>query len=55
MNTVAAIEPRHAAGQRLRERVFRGATLAAAILVLTLRKPRNLKDDVPKRPLGLDS
>ena len=36
MNTVAAIEPRHAAGQRLRERVFRGATLAAAILVLTL-------------------
>jgi len=36
MNTVAAIEPRHAAGQRLRERVFRGATLAAAIVVLTL-------------------
>ena len=36
MNTVAAIEPRHAAGQRLRERVFRGATLGAAILVLTL-------------------
>jgi phosphate transport system permease protein len=36
MNTVAAIEPRHAAGQRLRERVFRGATLAAAILVLML-------------------
>jgi phosphate transport system permease protein len=36
MNTVAAIEPRHAAGQRLRERVFRGATLAAAILVLSL-------------------
>jgi len=36
MNTVAVIEPRHAAGQRLRERVFRGATLAAAILVLTL-------------------
>jgi len=36
MNTVAAIEPRHAAGQRLRERVFRGATLAAAVLVLTL-------------------
>jgi hypothetical protein len=29
--------------------------LLAAILVLTLRKPRNLKDDVPKRPLGLDS
>ena len=36
MNTVAAIEPRHAAGQRLRERAFRGATLGAAILVLTL-------------------
>lgn len=36
MNTVAAIEPRHAAGQRLRERVFRGATLAAAVLVLIL-------------------
>ena len=36
MNTVAAIEPRHAAGQRLRESVFRGATLAAAILVLAL-------------------
>jgi phosphate transport system permease protein len=36
MNTVAAIEPRHAAGQRLRERIFRGATLGAAILVLTL-------------------
>ena len=36
MNTVAAIEPRHAAGQRLRERFFRGATLAAAILVLAL-------------------
>jgi phosphate transport system permease protein len=36
MNTVAAIEPRHAAGQRLRERSFRGATLGAAILVLTL-------------------
>jgi phosphate transport system permease protein len=34
MNTVAAIEPRHAAGQRLRERAFRGATLGAAILVL---------------------
>jgi len=26
MNTVAAIDPRHAAGQRLRERVFRSAT-----------------------------
>ena len=36
MNTVAASEPRHAAGQRLRESVFRGATLAAAILVLIL-------------------
>jgi phosphate transport system permease protein len=36
MNTVAAIEPRHAAGQRLRERVFRGATFAAAVLVLIL-------------------
>jgi phosphate transport system permease protein len=36
MNTVAAIEPRHAAGQRLRERIFRGATFTAAILVLLL-------------------
>src|SRR5258708_15484497 len=36
MNPVAAVEPRHAAGQRIRERVFRGATLAAALLVLTL-------------------
>ena len=36
MNTVAAIEPRHAAGQRLRERIFRGATFAAAVLVLLL-------------------
>ena len=36
MNTVAAINPRHAAGQRLRERVFRGATLVAAVLVLIL-------------------
>jgi len=36
MNTVAAIDPRHAAGQRLRERVFRSATLAAALLVLLL-------------------
>ena len=36
MNTVAAIDPRHAAGQRLRERVFRSATLVAAILVLAL-------------------
>jgi hypothetical protein len=29
--------------------------LLGAILFVTLRKPRNLKDDVPKRPLGLDS
>jgi phosphate transport system permease protein len=36
MNTAAAIDPRHAAGQRLRERVFRGATFVAALLVLTL-------------------
>jgi phosphate transport system permease protein len=36
MNTVAAIEPRHAAAQRLRERAFRAATLAAAMLVLLL-------------------
>jgi phosphate transport system permease protein len=36
MNTVAAIEPRHAAGQRLRERLFRNATFVAAVLVLVL-------------------
>jgi phosphate transport system permease protein len=36
MNTVAAIEPRQAAGQRLRERIFRGATFTAAVLVLLL-------------------
>ena len=36
MNTVAAIEPVHAATQRLRERAFRGATFAAALLVLAL-------------------
>ncbi|MBV8340928.1 MAG: phosphate ABC transporter permease subunit PstC [Gammaproteobacteria bacterium] len=36
MNTVAAINPRHAAGQRLRERVFRTATFVAALLVLLL-------------------
>jgi phosphate transport system permease protein len=36
MNTVAAIDPRHAAGQRLRERFFRGATQAAALTVLLL-------------------
>ncbi len=33
---VVVIEPRHAARQRLGERVFRGATLAAAVLVLVL-------------------
>ena len=37
MNTAAAaIDPRHAAGQRLRERLFRAATFVAALLVLTL-------------------
>jgi phosphate transport system permease protein len=36
MNTAAAIDPRHAAGQRLRERLFRTATFLAALLVLTL-------------------
>src|SRR5215472_8670849 len=36
MNTAAAIDPRHAAGQRLRERSFRAATFVAALLVLTL-------------------
>ena len=36
MNTVAAIQPEHAAGQRLRERAFRGATFAAALTVLAL-------------------
>ena len=37
MNTVAAaIEPAHAAAQRVRERAFRGATFAAALLVLAL-------------------
>src|SRR6201996_1087177 len=34
--TVFVIEPRHAARQRLGERIFRGATFAAAILVLVL-------------------
>ena len=34
--TEFVIEPRHAARQRLGERLFRGATLAAAILVLLL-------------------
>src|SRR5215467_11276972 len=36
MNTVAAIEPAHASAQRRRERAFRGATFAAALLVLAL-------------------
>jgi phosphate transport system permease protein len=36
MNTVAVIDPRHAAGQRLRERMFRSATFVAALLVLIL-------------------
>jgi phosphate transport system permease protein len=36
VETVAAAEPRHAAAQRLRGKVFRGATFVAAILVLTL-------------------
>jgi phosphate transport system permease protein len=36
MNTLAAINPRQAAAQRLRERLFRSATLAAALLVLAL-------------------
>jgi phosphate transport system permease protein len=36
MNTVTAINPRHASTQRLRERVFEGATFAAALLVLLL-------------------
>ncbi len=34
--TAFVIEPRHAARQRLGERIFRGATLAAAILVLMI-------------------
>ena len=34
--TAFVIEPRHAARQRLGERIFRGATLAAALLVLVL-------------------
>ncbi|HUJ52216.1 MAG TPA: phosphate ABC transporter permease subunit PstC [Steroidobacteraceae bacterium] len=36
MNTVTAIDGRHASAQRLRERVFQGATFAAALLVLLL-------------------
>jgi len=35
-STFVVIEPRHAAKQRLGEKLFRGATLAAAILVLLL-------------------
>jgi phosphate transport system permease protein len=34
--TAFAIEPRHATRQRLGERIFRGATLVAAVLVLVL-------------------
>ena len=34
--SVFVIEPRHAARQRLGERIFRGATLTAAVLVLVL-------------------
>jgi phosphate transport system permease protein len=36
MNPVPAIAPAQAAGQRLREHLFRGATFAAALLVLLL-------------------
>ncbi len=36
MNSVPAIAPAQAAGQRLREYLFRGATFAAALLVLLL-------------------
>jgi phosphate transport system permease protein len=36
MNTVAAVQPHSAAAQRLRERIFRGATFTAAVLVLLL-------------------
>jgi phosphate transport system permease protein len=35
-NTVVAVQPRHAAGQRLREQLFRAATFLAAVLVLLL-------------------
>jgi phosphate transport system permease protein len=35
-SAVIAADSRHATGQRLRERLFRGATLAAAVLVLLL-------------------
>jgi phosphate transport system permease protein len=34
MNSVPAINPAQAAGQRVRERIFRGTTLVAALLVL---------------------
>jgi len=34
MNSLPAINPAQAAGQRVRERIFRGTTLAAALLVL---------------------
>ena len=36
MSSVVTFEARHMAGQRLRERIFRAATLAAAVLVLLL-------------------
>lgn len=36
MSSVVVIDPRRLAGQRLRERIFHGATLAAAVLVLLL-------------------
>lgn len=36
MNSVVTFDTRHMAGQRLRERIFRAATFAAALLVLVL-------------------
>jgi phosphate transport system permease protein len=36
ISSVVTFDERHMAGQRLRERIFRGATLAAALLVLAL-------------------
>lgn len=36
MSGVVVIDPKRIAGQRLRERIFRGTTLAAAVLVLAL-------------------
>jgi phosphate transport system permease protein len=36
VSSVVAIDPKRVAGQRLRERVFHGATLVAAVLVLAL-------------------